>query len=50
MTSADFCIVGAIVFLAGLGLAALISTPIVEIRDDEYPQGPFRHPSDIDQK
>ena len=46
MTSADFCIVASFVLLAGLGLAALVSTPIVEIRDDEYPQGPFRHSSD----
>ena len=45
MTSADFCLVATIVFVALMGLANLISTPI-EIPDDEYPQGPFRHSSD----
>lgn len=42
MTSADFCIVASFVLLAGLGLAALISKPITEIEDDDWPQGPFR--------
>lgn len=48
MNSCDIVILFAILLLAGLGLAALVSTPIVEIRDDDYPQGPFRHSGEDD--
>jgi len=42
MNSCDIVILFAILLLAGLGLAALISKPITEIEDDDWPQGPFR--------
>ena len=40
-------------FVCFLGLlfvliAAAVSTPVAEIRDDDFPEGPFRHSSDID--
>lgn len=49
MSSDDVAILFAALVIGGLALAALISMPVLELPDDDYPQGPFRHSSDDEQ-
>ncbi len=50
ISSGDVAIFFAALVIGGLALAALISMPVLELPDDDYPQGPFRHSSDDEEE